>query len=64
VISLEKEQEMKNKDPSPNQSADFATSFHITNSTILSQRLSHPDWSGATVLVAETITVSLSVTSN
>jgi hypothetical protein len=55
VISLEKEQEKKNMDPSPNQSADFATSFHITSSTILSQRPSHPDCSRASVPVTETI---------
>lgn len=47
VISLEKEQEKKNMDPNPNQSADFATFFHITKSTILSQRSSHPDCSRA-----------------
>lgn len=44
VISLENEHE-KNMDPNPNHNADLATFLHITSSTILSQRPSHPDCS-------------------
>jgi hypothetical protein len=49
VISLEQEQEKKNMDPHPNHSADFVTFLHISSSTVLSQRPSHPDCSTKSV---------------
>jgi hypothetical protein len=44
-MSPEKEEEKKIIEPEPNQNADLPTFFHITNSTILSQRPSQSDCS-------------------